>query len=155
MYNLPSPPHLWQNTTVTPDRVSVTCTSSFSQDTSGVFAGIKIRTAKRNTCEAKGKRNTDVSREASVQFKKDKNLGEGWRGGKRKAPTPEANETKSLQGWKRQRRSRTGPRDNFKVTCRHLSLCSLPTGCCLQQIPCHILTASLLLRCLFPTSHGL
>jgi len=46
------PPHPWKNSTVTPDRVSVTHTSSFSQGTSGVFAGIKI---KKNAYEAKGK----------------------------------------------------------------------------------------------------
>lgn len=35
--------------------MSVTRTSSFSQDTSGVFAEIKIRTVKRNICEANKK----------------------------------------------------------------------------------------------------
>lgn len=91
------------------DGVSVTRTSSFSQDTSGVFAEIKIRTVKGNICEANEKWNTELSRAASVGvvvlgFRRDKNPGEGWGGGEWKAPNPEAYEKQEPAGWEGQRR---------------------------------------------------
>lgn len=136
------------------DGVSVTRTSSFSQDTSGVFAEIKIRTVKRNICEANEKWNTELSRAASVGFRRDKNSGEGRGGGEWKAPNPEAYEKQEPAGWEGQRRYRPGPRDKFKVTCRHPSLHSFLTGWSLQQIPCHILSTGLL-HSLLPTNHSL
>lgn len=97
MYSPPLPP-ICGGTAQSHGWVSVTRTSSFSQDTSGVFAEIKIRTVKRNTCEANGKRNTELSRVVSAQFRRDKNSGEGWGGGEWKAPNPEANEKQEPAG---------------------------------------------------------
>lgn len=118
------------------------------------FAEIKIRMVKRNICEANKKWNTELPGVASVEFRRDKNSGEGWGGGEWKAPNPEADEKQESVGWEGQRRSRPGPRDNFKVTCRRASLLSFPTAWPLQQIPCHILSTSLLHRFL-PINHSL
>lgn len=115
---------------------------------------MKIRTVKRNICKANGKWNTELSRVASVRFRRDKNSGEGWEGGEWKAPNPEANEKQEPAGLGGAEKIQAGPRDKFKVTCRRPSLHSFPTGWPLQQIPCHILCTSLLHR-LLPTNHSL
>lgn len=150
----PPPPPSCGGTAQSHDGVSGTRTSSFSQDTSGVFAEIKIRTVKRNICEANEKWNTELPRVASVGFRRDKDSGEGWGGGEWKAPSPEAYEKQEPVEWEGQRRSRPGPRDNCKVTCRRPSLHSFFTGWPLQQIPCHMLSTSLLHH-LLPTNHSL
>lgn len=91
---------------------------------------------------------------SECRAQKGQESGEGWGRGEWKAPNPEADENQEPAGWEGQRRSRPGPRDDFKVTCKRPSLPSFPTGWPLQQIPCHILSTSLF-RHLLPTDHSL